>query len=83
MCPASPAFEGGVKEHNKKKSTFPGSPTLQGVELHFRVRLLTVASNRGHKTSIAHGLHNLTDLIVHGLKGLPKIIRSQVTQFQF
>lgn len=34
MCPASPALEGRVKGHNIKETTFPGSPALEGGELH-------------------------------------------------
>jgi hypothetical protein len=30
----SPALPAGREVHNRKKITFPGSPTLMGVELH-------------------------------------------------
>jgi len=33
MCPVSPTPEGGVKGHNIKRTTLPGSPALGGGEL--------------------------------------------------
>ena len=43
MFPAIPVLQDGVKGHNTKETTLPGSPALQGVELHkvvFYVRSL-------------------------------------------